>query len=226
MGLDGVELVMEFEDEFELVISNDDAERMRTVGDVIAFIAEDRELSFVRECPTAHVFYGLRRELKDLFNLDRKQIHPSTRISKLLSPLQHKRFINRLPEIGMSIPHIDRKLHWQDTLYMCAAAFPSIGISIYFGNPLWLFSFIPFLVILSPVSGLLPKLNLSPAQHFRTLGDLSRLLAKQYVIKSETDQEEISAISLKVRTLVANQMGYELDDVRESMRFIEDLLTG
>lgn len=226
MGLDGVELVMEFENEFELVISNDDAERMRTVGDVIAFIADTRELSFVRECPTTHVFYSIRRELMDLFGLDRKQIRPSTRISKLLSPLLHERFINRLPDIGMSIPRIDRGLNWRDNLCLCVAALMSIGISIYFGNPLWLFSFIPLLVILFPLFDLLPKPIHSPAQHFRTLGDLSRLLAKQYVIKSENDQEEISAISLKVRTIVAEQMDYELDDVRESMRFVEDLLTG
>ena len=224
MGLDGVELVMEFENEFELVISDEDAERMQTVGDVIAFIADARELSFVRECPTAHVFYSLRRKLIDLFHVDRKQIHPSSRISNLLSPLQHEQFINRLTDIGSSIPRIDRGLNWRDILHLCVAAFLSIGISIYFGNPLWLLSVIPLFVALYPVFSLLPKPILPLAQHFRTLGDLSRLLAKQYVIRSDNDQEKISAISLKVRTLVAEQMGYELDDVRESMRFNEDLL--
>lgn len=38
MGLDSVELVMEFEDEFELQIPDEVAERMRTIGDVVSYI--------------------------------------------------------------------------------------------------------------------------------------------------------------------------------------------
>ena len=39
-SLDTVELIMAFEEEFEIDISDDDAERMRTVGDAIAYIEE------------------------------------------------------------------------------------------------------------------------------------------------------------------------------------------
>jgi len=38
MGLDSVELVMEFEDEFELPIPDEVAERMQTIGDVVKYI--------------------------------------------------------------------------------------------------------------------------------------------------------------------------------------------
>ena len=39
-SLDTIELVMDFEDEFEVTISEDDAERLHTVGSVIDFIAK------------------------------------------------------------------------------------------------------------------------------------------------------------------------------------------
>lgn len=39
MGLDTVELVLTYEDEFGILIPDADAERMRTVGDVSSFIA-------------------------------------------------------------------------------------------------------------------------------------------------------------------------------------------
>ncbi len=39
-SLDTVELIMAFEEEFEIDISDDDAEQMRTVGDAIAYIEE------------------------------------------------------------------------------------------------------------------------------------------------------------------------------------------
>jgi len=39
-SLDVVELVMEFEDEFEITIPDDDYEKIRTVGDAINYIEE------------------------------------------------------------------------------------------------------------------------------------------------------------------------------------------
>lgn len=39
-SLDVVELVMEFEDEFEITIPDDDYEKIRTVGDAIEYIEE------------------------------------------------------------------------------------------------------------------------------------------------------------------------------------------
>ncbi len=39
-SLDVVELVMEFEDEFDITIPDDDYEKIRTVGDAIDYIGE------------------------------------------------------------------------------------------------------------------------------------------------------------------------------------------
>jgi acyl carrier protein len=39
-SLDTVELVMEFEDEFELSIPDEDAEKITTVGDAVKYIEE------------------------------------------------------------------------------------------------------------------------------------------------------------------------------------------
>ena len=41
-SLDVVELVMEFEDEFEITIPDDDYEKIRTVGDAIDYIEAKR----------------------------------------------------------------------------------------------------------------------------------------------------------------------------------------
>ena len=42
-SLDTVELVMAFEEEFELEIPDEDAERMRSVGDAITYIQKNAE---------------------------------------------------------------------------------------------------------------------------------------------------------------------------------------
>lgn len=42
-SLDTVELVMAFEEEFEIEIPDEDAERMQTVGDAISYLEEKQE---------------------------------------------------------------------------------------------------------------------------------------------------------------------------------------
>ena len=42
-SLDTVELVMAFEEEFEIEISDEDAEQMRTVGDAVSYIMSHAE---------------------------------------------------------------------------------------------------------------------------------------------------------------------------------------
>lgn len=41
-SLDVVELVMELEDEFDMEISDEDAEKINTVGDVVTYIASQK----------------------------------------------------------------------------------------------------------------------------------------------------------------------------------------
>jgi hypothetical protein len=45
MGLDIVELIMAVEDEFDLEIPNEDAERLRTVGDIYWYVREHTQES-------------------------------------------------------------------------------------------------------------------------------------------------------------------------------------
>ncbi len=41
-SLDVVELVMEFEDEFEITIPDDDYDKIKTVGDAVTYISEKK----------------------------------------------------------------------------------------------------------------------------------------------------------------------------------------
>lgn len=51
-SLDIVELVMELEDEFDVKISDEDAEKMQTVGDVVKYIKEHTQKMMSRENDT------------------------------------------------------------------------------------------------------------------------------------------------------------------------------
>jgi len=84
VGLDVVEFVMECEEHFGVVITDDQAWRMRTVGDLYAYLlAQDcRKASL--PCPTSQAFYRLRRSLTGNLGIERSRVRPSTRLRDLV----------------------------------------------------------------------------------------------------------------------------------------------
>jgi acyl carrier protein len=77
MGLDTVELVMEFEEEFDIEIPNTAAENMVTVGDVVEFI----RLELTRRGCAADandIFERVRRLSAGKANIDPDEITPTT----------------------------------------------------------------------------------------------------------------------------------------------------
>lgn len=85
MGLDTVELVLAFEEEFGIEITDKTAEQMVTVGDVYNFFRTKLKTVPPKECLTQRVFYKLRRALIENYGLQRHQILRDTRLSSLLS---------------------------------------------------------------------------------------------------------------------------------------------
>jgi acyl carrier protein len=79
MGLESVELLVEVEDSFDLLISDEAAERMRTVGDLADHLAR-RCSSRPVGCLTRTVFYRLRRALAIDGRVDRKRARPGMEI--------------------------------------------------------------------------------------------------------------------------------------------------
>ena len=85
MGLDSVELVMAFEDEFGIDIPDEDAIQMVTVGDVFEWLKPRIATTDPIACLTQRVFYQLRRALVQNYSLKRSEIAPETRLTDLLS---------------------------------------------------------------------------------------------------------------------------------------------
>lgn len=85
MGLDGVELVMAWEEAFGFAISDADAEKMLTVRNAIEFIAFKLGVpNGPGACPSMRAFHRLRRDLR-LAGFDPRKIRPSTRYQELLA---------------------------------------------------------------------------------------------------------------------------------------------
>ncbi|HEX8915209.1 MAG TPA: hypothetical protein VF796_22850 [Humisphaera sp.] len=85
--MEGIELVMKIEDEFRLTISDEDAERLQTVGETVDYLLA-RARYAVRDgipvCHSARAFYTLRRGLVTTFGAARGSVRPETPLGRLL----------------------------------------------------------------------------------------------------------------------------------------------
>lgn len=84
MGMDSVELVLEIEEEFGVLIPDEDAEKMLTVGEVYDWLRVKLSCADAVDCLTRQVFYKLRRALVQNYSLDKAAIKPDTRLTDLL----------------------------------------------------------------------------------------------------------------------------------------------
>ena len=90
MGLDTVELVMAYEEAFDIAISDEAAERMVTVRDVIDYVYSQVEHSDTKLCLSQRAFYRLRRTLQEALGVERSRIRPATSWETLI-PMEHRR---------------------------------------------------------------------------------------------------------------------------------------
>lgn len=85
MGLDTVELVMEIEDEFEIDVPDEDAEKIQTCGDLHAYVLHRLRPLRGAPCRSAAAFHALRRSiLRRLPGVRRRDVRPAARIHHLL----------------------------------------------------------------------------------------------------------------------------------------------
>lgn len=108
MGLDSVELLMAFEETFDIAIPDEAAERIATVRDAIDYIYAhvphaDGELRQI--CRTQRAFHRLRRTLRDELHVERAAVRPDTRWETLIP-------IERRCEVWDRLKSVVATAHW------------------------------------------------------------------------------------------------------------------
>jgi hypothetical protein len=115
MGLDGVELIMAYEEAFGIQFTDEDAVKIRTPRDVIDFVASKVEVTSETICFEQRAFYTLRAALLELTAVQRHALRPRTPLAHVfpLAPaadvarrlsdklaLSHRVPIDRLSTMG------------------------------------------------------------------------------------------------------------------------------
>lgn len=97
MGLDGVELVMQVEEEFEISIADSDYSQIATVGCLHQYILQQLEIrhqSYLthQTCPSVPAFVETRRAITMLLPIERKMVRPTTQLATIL-PRRSRRHV-------------------------------------------------------------------------------------------------------------------------------------
>jgi acyl carrier protein len=90
MGLDGVELVMEFEEAFDIELKDEEVTETKTPRMVIDLIFSKLKNAEERICRSQRAFYIIRNTLLERLRLDRKAIRPASRLRDLIPQSQEE----------------------------------------------------------------------------------------------------------------------------------------
>jgi acyl carrier protein len=96
MGLQGIELIMDFEEAFGVELTDAEAIESvtpRMIGDVIF---SKLKATDERICQSQRAFYILRRAFIRIFNIDRKSITPDTQFRDFIGRSQEKEIWEQL----------------------------------------------------------------------------------------------------------------------------------
>jgi acyl carrier protein len=229
MGLDSVELVMEFEEAFGIKLEDEEVTKTVTPRMVIDLIFSKLKTADERICRSQRAFYTIRRVLVQTFGLDRKSITPDMRLRDSISKPREKEVWEQMKAAlsprswpALVLPR------WmsRSILVLCFAVFVAgviatiplsrhVGAAFACGIALaGLFGIIG-VIITRPSRTLIPP-------RFQSIRDMI-----PYAITSDRmtgwTREEVAVV---VKRITTEQLGLDESEYTEDSRFVEDFHVG
>lgn len=227
MGLDGVELVMAFEESFGISITDADAAAAVTPGMVVDLICRQLEMTDARTCQTQRAFYLLRRALMTITRKPRQEIAPTTPLRDLFDT-HHARDI--WPQLKVAVdargwPQLTRP-RWLENVNLGAEFLILLGTPFLMGfaglNWQWVsrfeLSFLLSLLLGCCLAVATRALVCAVPHHIKTVGDLT-----QSVLSSNQIQWTREMVSKRVKEIVIEQLGTPEAKYSENAHFVRDL---
>ena len=222
MGLDGVELIMEVEDEFKISIDDESAQKMRTVGDMAAYVSAKLGYPIPQEgplpCLTSKTFYALRRAFIAALSIKRSQFEPAAKLNELVPSAARPDLWRALDVQGFHVP----ALRPSNLLFLPLILLVVVVALMNAVQP----DFLLFLVVVVTIAFFICWAGM-PARRFPpncvTVADLVR----QSWPPLEQTPPEIRMcepeILRKICIITAEQMSVPVESLSSNTRFVDDL---
>jgi acyl carrier protein len=223
MGLDSVELVIEVEDQFGITVSDAEAQRIVTVGDLIAIINARMEASKQSRCPSLGRFLEVRRFMRDFLQNPSLRMRPSTTVVALVPWYRRRelwRSLSRLLDsyrtpLQQPQPLRMAALLVSLTLIAIGASTAYLDIAILPLGILTAFAIIIFLHLA------VAPLRIEPPRNMATVGDISlRLIGLSQATGPFLSTDEVLE---RLQTIVSRVLGVDRDEVVPAANFVQDL---
>lgn len=227
MGLDIVELILAVEDGFQIHISDEEAGRVATVGDLNELVVGKLRGQDAKRCLTSAAFYRTRRAMVDTLGIERRQIAPSTQLEALLPRVGRREKWARIQTAaGLKLPPLRHSGSTAMALLGAGVAITVMPGIVGMMDSGWM----PFLFILGlVVGGLLMRMSPSLAVEFPkkagTAGDLTRdVLAANYArLSEEVGSWNRQEVWESLCRLIVEQVGVAREEIKPEALIVRDL---
>lgn len=226
MGLDGVQLAMEIEEEFGITIPDSVYSELRTVGDLVNFCFERIHPSKTVSCPSLASFLKLRKLVRDVSKDPELRIRPRDNIEDCLSEADRKQLWRRLPELLKTTPPALRRPLWlRKTLVLIVLGFWVYLMAL---TPPWHIEVLILILCITIILSIILHwstlgLRTRTPDGYKTFGEITkRMVGLTIATNPPTDQEYDSVFAI-VKRIIMDVLGVDDDEVIPTARFIEDL---
>ncbi len=223
MGLDVIEIIMEVEDRFGITISDNEAQSVITVGNLLNLIKSRIAAAHTARCPSLAAFLRIRQVTRECLEQPGLRIRPATAIAAVVPFHRRARLWWALQNVyGTSPPPLRRSKLLRYSLVAAATITIILALSMVRFDPallpLGLFAAATFIVALYVTTCLF---RVVPPTKFSTFGDATRrLVGRSSATKPALTETEILQ---HVRRICVDILGVKADDVVPTARFVQDL---
>lgn len=224
MGLDTVELVMDVEDHFGIVLTSDECEQIRTVGDLADLIFSRVAAKNDIVCPTLRAYYLTRATLRTAMVDPHLKIRPSSKLEVLIPKGNRKAIWNSIrSDLNYSFPNL--RLRRSTSFFrMCVVVAILIALVILFpASKLWLLLIPVSVCIAIAFTKSMNCYGIHFPDGYQTLGDLAKQSTGVFVstkLHHNTTKEQICQ---ELITIVTQQFSIPMSSITLETRFTEDL---
>jgi acyl carrier protein len=232
MGLDAVELIMDIEDAFDISISDAQATRIRTVGELFDSIVEQhRDVATARNvCLSGATFYLIRRTVCAELGLNPKTVRPTVTLESSI-PRNHRGEIWAALQssLKLKLPHLVRPARLV-TVATAASIAISIGAGIVFSQATGAIGAGWVSLAMLLLTAIVAREITTPWQtefhpRLATYGSLSKsVLAHNYrAISRQFDVWNTADAWCALKAIIVEQLGVQPEMVTREASFARDL---
>ena len=230
MGLDGVELLIAVEDRFGIAIGDEEAAQIATVGDLHELVLSRLAPPSSNSCPSSHVFYGVRRGLREVLGVSRERVSPGASLEGLLPDEGRRSAWSSLSQyLGWRLPALQLPATLESS--MLTGCLGAIVLALLGGGLGFMPQPIAWSLGLAAFPALLVAYRLTAPLAIRvpkglvSVGDLaSAVLSLNFAVVSEQCQSwNEGEVWQALQSAVVDQLGCKPEEVRRTAHLVKDL---